>query len=59
MIVTMAFDNGSIGVLTYTSIGGKEMEKERIEIFTNGSSMVINDFIELQTFNCDEKGYKT
>ena len=51
----MAFDNGSIGVLTYTAIGGKEMEKERIEIFTNGSSLVINDFIELQTFNCNER----
>ncbi|MCJ7448032.1 MAG: bi-domain-containing oxidoreductase [Bacteroidales bacterium] len=58
VIVTMAFENGSIGVLTYTSIGGKDMEKERIEIFTNGSSLVINDFIELQTFNCDETGMK-
>jgi predicted dehydrogenase len=58
IIITMAFDNGSIGVLTYTAIGGKEMEKERIEVFTNGSSLVINDFVELQTFNCDEKGIK-
>ena len=55
VIITMAFNNGSIGVLTYTAIGGKEMEKERIEIFTKGCSMVINDFIELQTFNCNEK----
>lgn len=58
VIVTMAFENGSIGVLTYTAIGGKEMEKERIEIFTNGISLVIDDFIELQTFNCAEKGLK-
>jgi predicted dehydrogenase len=58
VIISMAFDNGSIGVLTYASIGGKEMEKERIEILTNGSSLVINDFIELQTFNCDEKGIR-
>jgi predicted dehydrogenase/threonine dehydrogenase-like Zn-dependent dehydrogenase len=56
VIVTMTFDNGSIGVLTYTAVGGKDMEKERIEIFTNGSSMVIDDFVELQTFNCNEKG---
>jgi predicted dehydrogenase/threonine dehydrogenase-like Zn-dependent dehydrogenase len=58
VIVTMAFENGSIGVLTYTSMGGKDMEKERIEVFTNKSSLVINDFIELQTFNCDEDGLK-
>jgi polar amino acid transport system substrate-binding protein len=58
IIISMVFENGSIGVLTYTAIGGKEMEKERIEIFTYRSSIVINDFIELQTFNCDEKGIK-
>ncbi|MBN1182824.1 MAG: bi-domain-containing oxidoreductase [Bacteroidales bacterium] len=58
VIITLAFDNGSIGVLTYTSIGGKDMEKERIEIFTNESSIVINDFVDFQTFNSVEKGYK-
>jgi predicted dehydrogenase/threonine dehydrogenase-like Zn-dependent dehydrogenase len=58
IIVSLAFDNGSIGVLTYTSIGGMEMEKERIEIFTNNSSMIINDFIEFKTFNCNAKGIK-
>ncbi len=58
LIVTIEFENGSIGVLTYISIGGKEMEKERIEIFSNNSSLVIYDFINLQTFNCVEKGIK-
>jgi predicted dehydrogenase len=58
VIVTLTFGNGSIGVLTDTSIGGNEMGKEKIEIFTNGSSLVINDFIELETFNCEEKGLK-
>lgn len=55
LIVNMAFENGSIGVLTYTSVGGLEMGKERIEIFTNGSSMVIDGFVELRMFNCNEK----
>ena len=58
VIVNMAFDNGSIGVLTYTSVGGLEMGKERIEIFTNGSSMVIDSFVELQMFNCNENDIK-
>jgi predicted dehydrogenase/threonine dehydrogenase-like Zn-dependent dehydrogenase len=56
LVITMTFRNGSIGVLTYTSIGGKDMGKESIELFTNGSSIVINDFIEFQTFNCVDKG---
>jgi predicted dehydrogenase/threonine dehydrogenase-like Zn-dependent dehydrogenase len=58
LIVNLAFQNGSIGVLSYVSIGGSLMEKERIEIFTNGSSMVINDFKELQMFNTGEKDIK-
>lgn len=58
LIITMSFDNGSIGVIIYTSVGGIEMEKERIEIFSNGSSLVVKDFIELQTFNCEEQGIK-
>lgn len=58
LIVTLSFSDGSIGSLTYTAIGGKAMGKERIEIFTGGSSLVINDFMELQTFNCAESGFK-
>ena len=57
VIVSIAFENGSIGVLTYTAFGGKDMEKERIEIFSNKQSLVIIDFIELQTFNCLEKDF--
>ena len=53
VITALKFDNESIGVLTYTSIGGKGMEKERIEIFYNRSSFVIRDFAELSTFSCD------
>ena len=58
IIVTMTFENGSIGTLTYTSLGGKGMEKERIEIFLNQISIIIHDFKELQLYNCDEKGIK-
>jgi predicted dehydrogenase len=58
VIVTLSLKNGSVGVLTYVSIGGKDMEKERIEVFSKGSSMVINDFKELQFFNCTEKNIK-
>ncbi|MDR3610691.1 MAG: bi-domain-containing oxidoreductase [Ignavibacteriaceae bacterium] len=58
IIITLSFKNGSIGVITYVSIGGKSMEKERIEIFSNSCSMVINDFKELQMFNSDEKDIK-
>jgi len=58
IIVNISFKNGSIGVLSYISIGGSAMEKEKIEIFTNRSSMVINDFKELIMYNTGEKDIK-
>jgi predicted dehydrogenase/threonine dehydrogenase-like Zn-dependent dehydrogenase len=58
VIVTLSFENGSVGVITYASLGGKEMEKERIEIFYDNSSLVINDFTEFRTYNCKESGFK-
>jgi len=58
LILNMSFSDGSIGSLIYTSLGGKAMGKERIEIFTGGSSLVIDDFMELQAYNCAESGFK-
>ena len=58
VIVSLSLKNGSVGVLTYASIGGKDMEKERIEVFSKGSSMVMIDFKELQFFNCADKNIK-
>jgi predicted dehydrogenase/threonine dehydrogenase-like Zn-dependent dehydrogenase len=54
-IVSLGFENGSIGVLTYTSIGGKDMAKERIEVFCGASSMVIDNFNEIKFYNCKRK----
>lgn len=42
--ITLRFQDGSVGNILYTSIGGKSMPKERIEIFGAGISMVINDW---------------
>jgi predicted dehydrogenase len=57
-IVSVSFKNGSIGVLTYVSVGAKEMPKERIEIFSNGTSMIIHDFMEIEILNNKEQGIK-
>jgi hypothetical protein len=51
----LKYANGSLGSITYSSIGGKSMEKERLEIFQNGSSMVIEDFISLMMYNTNHQ----
>jgi predicted dehydrogenase/threonine dehydrogenase-like Zn-dependent dehydrogenase len=58
LIITLTFANGSVGVLTYVSIGGKSMPKEQIEVFNNSCSMVINDFIELNMYDTEEANIK-
>lgn len=49
------FENHSVGNLTYTAMGDKAMEKERLEIFAGGNSYVINDFKEACIFTNNRK----
>jgi len=55
VIITMKYTNGSIAVITYSSIGGRDMEKERIELFTSNMSIVLDDFQSVKFYNCNEK----
>jgi len=42
--ITIGFDNGSVGVITYIANGDKLLGKERVEIFGAGKTVVIDDF---------------
>ena len=44
---TAAYDDGSLGVLTYTALGPKNLPKERIEIFCDGDAYLVDDFKKL------------
>ncbi len=46
-VANLVFDDGSIGTLIYTSLGHHEQEKERIEIFFEGRSIILTDFKKL------------
>jgi len=50
-VINMKYSNGNIGVLTYTSVGGDKMPKERLEVFCDKSSYVIDDFKILKAFD--------
>ncbi len=43
-IITLQFENGSQGVINYFSNGNKEVSKEKIEIYTQGRILVIDNF---------------
>jgi polar amino acid transport system substrate-binding protein len=54
--VSLAFENGSIASISYFSNGSKELEKEYLEIFGSGQTMIIHDFKSMDLYG---KGHKT
>lgn len=46
-VVLMRLADGSLGSLAYTSLGGPDLGKERVEVHGAGASLVLEDFREL------------
>jgi predicted dehydrogenase/threonine dehydrogenase-like Zn-dependent dehydrogenase len=44
VVISLSFQNGSVGQISYIACGDKLLSKERIEIFGGGQSFVIDDF---------------
>ncbi len=49
-IITLRFENGSQGVINYFSNGSKEYAKERVEIFSQGRVLVLDNFRKLKGY---------
>jgi predicted dehydrogenase len=48
-VVLLKFENGSIANLIYTDLNGPKMSKERIEIYSGDSAIIIEDFKKMKT----------
>ena len=48
--ILLGFENGSTANISYFSNGNKKMDKERLEVFCDGRSAVIDDFKTLTFF---------
>ncbi|MGI0081340.1 MAG: Gfo/Idh/MocA family protein, partial [Nitrososphaerales archaeon] len=48
--VTLKYPDGSIASLIYVALGHKQMDRERLEIFGQGVSIVLDDFRKLQVY---------
>ena len=42
--ISLTYENGSIGTISYFANGDKSLPKERVEIYANGSTAVLDDF---------------
>jgi predicted dehydrogenase len=46
--ITLAFGDGSVGTILYTSMGDPRLSKERLEVFGEGRVAVLDDFRSLE-----------
>lgn len=46
----MSFEDGSVCSLLYTSVGNTKLSKERMELFFEGKSIIMDDFFTLQGY---------
>ncbi len=44
---TFQFSDGSVGTLVYASLGSSAFPKERMEIFADGTTLAMDDYLEL------------
>jgi predicted dehydrogenase len=49
--VTLTYQNGSIGTISYFANGDKGVPKERIEVFCHGTVAIVDDFKELTIYS--------
>lgn len=56
-IITLKFENGSQGVINYFSNGSKAYQKERVEIFFQGKTLILDNFRKLSGFGI--KGFSS
>lgn len=49
--ITLGFADGSFGTIHYLANGGPSFPKERVEVFTAGRTLQLNNFIGLKGFN--------
>lgn len=51
VVATIGFDDGSVAQLMYTAYGSPALSKERMELFWDGKSIVMDDYKTLQILN--------
>jgi len=53
VVVTVSYEDGSVGSLLYLTQGGHKTPKERIEAFGGGRTCILNNFESLQIYDGD------
>lgn len=49
-VITLRFESGAIGTITYTSMGSKKYPKEQLRVFSNGIVCVLDNYTSITTY---------
>jgi predicted dehydrogenase len=58
-VATVAFEDGSIGTLTYTALGSADHPKEQLEVFVDGRVLALDDYRRLVVAGAKAQGMTT
>lgn len=58
-VATVAFKDGSVCTLTYTAMGDKSYPKERMDIFSDGKVLSLDDYKSLSVSGSKRKGWSS
>ena len=59
LTINLKFENGSIANIAYFANGSKQLSKEHLEVFANGTTAIISDFKMLKIFGNRKKVIKS
>ncbi|HEX8830258.1 MAG TPA: bi-domain-containing oxidoreductase, partial [Longimicrobium sp.] len=57
-VATVGYADGSVCTLLYTALGPKELPKERMELFVDGKTLLLDDYVTLSVVGARAAGVK-
>lgn len=54
-IITLKFESGAIANIIYSSMGSKKYPKEQLRVISNGTVVVMDNYVKLQTYGATKK----
>ncbi len=58
VVINLSFDNGSIANISYFSNGNSKLEKEYLEVFSDGQVAIIDDFKKMKLYSNKRSQFK-
>ena len=52
MTISLTFEDGSLGTVHYFANGSKDYPKEKLEVFCEGKTIVLNNFRSVEAYGC-------